>query len=261
MKRFIFGLLITAALWSCKNQQEKQTSVTTTTTEMSDVADIESSFTVKPIGHASMVLEIGKTVIYVDPVGGGERFAGYDSPDLILVTDFHGDHLSAETLAAVSTDKTTIVLPQDCADRLPEGFTTKLEVLANDETKTLMDIAISGVPMYNLREEDKDKHVKGRGNGYVLEFDGRRVYISGDTEDIPEMRALENIEIAFVCMNLPYTMTVESAADAVLEFAPKHIYPYHYRGAGGLSDVAKFKEIVDAADKDINVIQLDWYAK
>ena len=113
--------------------------------------------------------------------------------------------------------------------------------------------------MYNLREEAKQFHTKGRGNGYVLEKDGMRVYFSGDTEDIPEMRNLENIDKAYVCMNLPYTMTVESAADGVIAFKPKEVYPYHFRGQDGLSDVEKFKGIVDSANVGTEVMLLDWY--
>ncbi len=97
-----------------------------------------------------------------------------------------------------------------------------------------------------------------RGNGYIITLGKKRLYFSGDTEDIPEMRALQYIDMAFVCMNLPYTMTVESAASAVLEFKPKQVYPYHYRGTEGLSDVVKFKELV-SKNPDIEVIQLDWY--
>lgn len=125
----------------------------------------------------------------------------------------------------------------------------------------MMDVAIEAIPMYNLREEALKFHEKGRGNGYILTLGGERVYISGDTEDIPEMRNLENIDIAFVCMNLPYTMTVESAASAVLDFKPKKVYPYHYRGTEGLSDVGKFKTLVNEGDSSIDVIQLDWYPK
>jgi L-ascorbate metabolism protein UlaG (beta-lactamase superfamily) len=113
--------------------------------------------------------------------------------------------------------------------------------------------------MYNLREEALQFHKKGRGNGYVIELAGQRIYISGDTEDIPEMRKLQEIDKAFVCMNLPYTMPVESAADAVLDFKPKKVYPYHYRGQGGLSDVQKFKTLVNTGNSDIEVIQLNWY--
>ena len=112
--------------------------------------------------------------------------------------------------------------------------------------------------MYNLTEDRLKYHEKGRGNGYLVTVGEKRIYISGDTEDIPEMRALENIDYAFVCMNLPYTMTVEQAASAVLEMKPKVVYPYHYRGTGGLSDTKKFAALV-SEDGDIEVRQLDRY--
>ena len=129
----------------------------------------------------------------------------------------------------------------------------------NGDSLTMAGIEIRAIPMYNLREEAKDLHVKGRGNGYIIERDGTRIYIAGDTEDIPEMRDLKNIDIAFIPMNLPYTMPVEAAADAVLEFKPKKVYPYHYKGKEGLSDVGKFKNIVETNSVNIEVVQLDWY--
>lgn len=122
---------------------------------------------------------------------------------------------------------TTIVAPQAVFDKL-----------TNNETKTVMNISITGVPMYNLREK-VTFHEKGRGNGYIIKLGNKNVYFSGDTEDIKEMRALKNIDIAFVCMNLPYTMPVENAADGVLAFKPKKVYPYHYRNKDKtLSDVS-----------------------
>lgn len=129
----------------------------------------------------------------------------------------------------------------------------------NGEEATKNGLKITAIPMYNITEGRLDKHVKGRGNGYVLEKDGYRVYISGDTEGIPEMRNLENIDKAFVCMNLPYTMDVEQAADAVVEFAPKEVIPYHYRGTNGLSDVEKFKTIVNETNPEIKVTLMEWY--
>ena len=129
----------------------------------------------------------------------------------------------------------------------------------NGQTAVVKDINVEAIPMYNLREEALKFHEKGRGNGYVLTFGDERVYISGDTEDIPEMRNLKNIDKAFVCMNLPYTMPVESAASAVLDFKPKTVYPYHFRGTEGLSDVEKFKSIVNEGNPDINVELLEWY--
>ena len=131
--------------------------------------------------------------------------------------------------------------------------------LNNGDSFDFNGVKIEAIPMYNLREEALKFHTKGRGNGYLLTINDERIYISGDTEDIPEMRNLKNIDKAFVCMNLPYTMTVESAASAVLEFKPKQVYPYHYRGTEGLSDIEKFKNLVNKSDKSINVLLLDWY--
>jgi L-ascorbate metabolism protein UlaG (beta-lactamase superfamily) len=209
---------------------------------------------VHPINHATFLMAWKGTTIYVDPVGGGKRFDGLPRPDLILVTDIHGDHLNAETLAAVAGAKTVLVTPSAVAEKLPENLRQQTTVLANGESKSILDIKIEAVPMYNLTADRLQYHSKGRGNGYVVTLGGKRVYISGDTEDIPEMRALRSIDVAFVCMNLPYTMTVEQAASAVREFKPKVVYPYHYRG----SDLEKFKKLV-GEDPAIEVRLRDWY--
>ena len=150
-------------------------------------------------------------------------------------------------------------MPQAVADKLPESLNSQVVILNNGEIQEFMGFSVEAIPMYNLREEALKFHEKGRGNGYVIENKGKRVYVSGDTEDIPEMRSLKNIDVAFVCMNLPYTMTVESAASAVLDFQPKTVYPYHYRGTDGLSNVGKFKELVNEGNSTITVNQLDWY--
>ena len=135
---------------------------------------------------------------------------------------------------------------------MPEGLQESTTVMANREKKEVAGIQVEAVPMYNLTEERLRYHQKGRGNGYLVTLGGKRIYISGDTEDIPEMRALKDIDAAFVCMNLPYTMTEEQAASAVKEFQPEIVYPYHYRG----SDMEKFKELVGEAAE---VRVLDWY--
>ncbi len=219
----------------------------------------ENTFKVTPIQHATMVLEWNGVVIYVDPVGGATVFQNQKEPDLIVITDIHGDHFNLETLQGLKTEKAKIIVPQTVADRIPEEFTPQLDVLNNGDKKERFKITVEAVPMYNLREEALKFHSKGRGNGYVLEMNDERIYISGDTEDIPEMRNLKNIDKAFVCMNLPYTMTVESAADAVLEFQPKMVFPYHYRGTEGLSDVQKFKSLVNQGSESVEVTLLNWY--
>ncbi|MDO6602715.1 MBL fold metallo-hydrolase [Arenibacter palladensis] len=218
-----------------------------------------SNIEITPIEHATTVLDWDGTIIYVDPVGGKDAFAAEKEPDLILITDIHGDHFSLETLQALNTQKAKIIVPQAVADKIPAEFTPQLDILNNGDSKERYGINIEAIAMYNLREEAKDFHVKGRGNGYVLSKNNERIYFSGDTEDIPEMRALQNIDKAFVCMNLPYTMTVESAADAVLEFKPKQVYPYHYRGKPDVGDVSKFKALVNDKNPNIEVVQLDWY--
>jgi L-ascorbate metabolism protein UlaG (beta-lactamase superfamily) len=188
----------------------------------------------------------------VDPVGGASRF--HTTPNLILVTDIHGDHLNAETLKGLAKEKTQIVVPQAVAEKLPSDLKSKLIILSNGQKQEIQGVTIEAVPMYNLTQDRLKYHSKGRGNGYVVTLGGKRIYISGDTEDIPEMRALKNIDVAFVCMNLPYTMTVEQAASAVKEFKPKIVYPYHYRG----SDTEKFKQLV-GPDSGVEVRLRDWY--
>ncbi|QLG47144.1 MBL fold metallo-hydrolase [Costertonia aggregata] len=259
MKNTIYvGLIAGLLFFNCKENQKKNETIKvvantqTTTKEKPELKII-------PIEHATTVLEWGDIVVYVDPVGGAKAFENQKQPDLILITDIHGDHLSVETLEALNTKKAKIIVPQAVADKIPSEFTPQLDVLNNGENKERYGITIEAIPMYNLRKEALKFHEKGRGNGYVLNMNGQRIYFSGDTEDIPEMRALKNIDKAFVCMNLPYTMTEESAASAVLEFQPEQVYPYHYRGRPDVSDVAKFKNLVNGANPDIEVIQLDWY--
>jgi L-ascorbate metabolism protein UlaG (beta-lactamase superfamily) len=214
---------------------------------------------IQPITHGSLVLTWNGKTIYVDPYGGAELYKGIAKPDLILITDIHGDHLDAKTLDALDTKKTIIVAPQAVADQIPEKYKSMVTVIGNGQNTNQLGIPIAAIPMYNLPEAADAKHVKGRGNGYVLNIGGKNIYIAGDTEDIPEMRALENIDVAFVPMNLPYTMDINQAASAVLEFKPKVIYPYHYRGTQGLSDVEAFKKLVNDQDKNIEVRLRNWY--
>ena len=249
-------------LHSCKEaQKQKTTEEIIAATEAIDPKTQKNTSFIKiwPIQHATMVLEYHNKTIYVDPIGGASSYANHKKPDIILITDVHGDHMNPKTLSQLDTENSTIIVPKAVAEKLSEEFNEKLTILDNGATITLLDITIEAIPMYNLREEALKFHQKGRGNGYVLTLGKERVYISGDTEDIPEMRALKNIDIAFICMNLPYTMTVTSAANAVLEFKPKKVYPYHYRGTEGLSDVALFKELVNKGNAAIDVVQLDWY--
>jgi len=262
MKKFILSVFVATALFSCKNENKTEDDATKETEEVAmntEALEAEAEFNLTPIEHATAVFEFGDSVFYIDPVGGAEAFEGQPAPDVILVTDIHGDHLNQATLKAVATPETTIYAPQAVFDQLEGPIRAQVTVINNEEAKSWDGYTLTAIPMYNLREEAKQFHTKGRGNGYVLEKDGMRVYFSGDTEDIPEMRNLENIDKAYVCMNLPYTMTVESAADGVIAFKPKEVYPYHFRGKDGLSDVEKFKGIVDSANVGTEVMLLDWY--
>ena len=213
--------------------------------------------TIHPISHASFVIEWNEKTIFVDPVGGPDAYSTYKKADLVLITHTHHDHLDADTLAGVTTPETQFVVPSAVAKELSEE---KVTVLANGEHHEWQGVSIDAVAMYNLTPERRAFHPKGDGNGYVLGLGGTRLYIAGDTEDIPEMRALENIDAAFVCMNLPYTMDVEHAANAVRAFKPKVVYPYHYRGKGGMSDIDRFTELVSKTE-GIEVRLLRWYGE
>ncbi len=210
-----------------------------------------------PIYHASLILDWGK-IIYVDPAWNIDLYKDKPTPDLVLITDIHFDHLNIDVLKSLKGEF-LIIAPKAVYDELPEDLKQKTKILNNFEETNFEDFKILALPMYNITPERLEFHPKGRGNGYLIEKENFRVYIAGDTEDISEMRNLKNIDIAFLPMNLPWTMSVEQAASAVLEFKPKKVYPYHYRGEKGFSDINKFKELVEKENKDIEVILVNWY--
>jgi L-ascorbate metabolism protein UlaG (beta-lactamase superfamily) len=254
--QLILMTLFTAIFFGCKNDKKK--------TALKEVTPIEESIAISstkitPISHATAVIEFDDTIMYLDPTGESEAFADFENADYVLITDIHGDHMNKKTLTGLDLENTTLIAPEAVAKQLSKLKVKEIVIINNDEEKSFSNFKVEAIPMYNLREEALKFHTKGRGNGYVLTIDNERIYFSGDTEDIPEMRALKNIDKAFVCMNLPYTMTIESAADGVLAFIPKKVYPYHYRGTEGLSDVKKFKTIVNEKNTDIEVIQWNWY--
>lgn len=215
--------------------------------------------TVYPLSHASLVLTYNNKTIFVDPVGDEKIYERFASPDLILITDTHGDHFSLNTIQKVMGATTDVVVPLAVSTQIPDGMMQQISILENRKGMHRLDFYIEAIPMYNLPESATSKHPKGRGNGYVVDIDDKRIYISGDTEDIKEMRDLMHIDIAFVCMNLPYTMNEEQAASAVLEFQPKVVYPYHYRGKEQFCDVARFKSLVNQENKNIEVRLKNWY--
>lgn len=211
---------------------------------------------IQPVNHPTLVLGYQHKNIYTDPTGGPDAFKGIAAPAMILVTDIHGDHFDPKTIQAINTSNAVLIAPQAVADKFPPELSKqKLVILKNGDKTKQLGISITAIPMYNLPEAPDAFHTKGRGNGYVLSIGGKNIYISGDTEDIPEMRALKNIDYAFVCMNLPYTMDVNQAAEGVLAFKPKVVYPYHFRG----QDVNTFKSLVNKGDPNIDVRLRNWY--
>ncbi len=210
---------------------------------------------INPVTHASLVLTWNNKTIYIDPTGSAEMYKSHGAPDIILITDIHGDHMDPRAIEALNTKNAIVIAPQAVGYLLPASARKRLVVLNNGMQTSQMAIMVKAVPMYNLPESGDSRHVKGRGNGYILTIGGKSVYISGDTEDIPEMRNLNKIDVAFVCMNLPYTMDINQAASAVLEFKPKVVYPYHHRG----QDINAFKKLVNDGNRKIDVRLRNWY--
>jgi L-ascorbate metabolism protein UlaG (beta-lactamase superfamily) len=207
---------------------------------------------ITPLNHASTLIEAGGKTIYLDPAKSA-KFEGHPKADLILITDIHPDHMDPASIAAVSQAGTEIL-----AAPAVTATVKKANPIANGETKTWQGWSIEAIPAYNLTRgpaAGKLFHDKGRGNGYVLTYGGVRFYFSGDTEGVPEMRALKNIDVAFVCMNLPYTMPPEEAAEAVRAFHPRVVIPYHYRG----SDLTVFQKGLEGSGIEVRL--LDWYPK
>jgi L-ascorbate metabolism protein UlaG (beta-lactamase superfamily) len=223
-----------AAASGSTNENKAGTAVTDPNTTISEqgfevdtiktsAGDLKITF----IGHASLMLSFAGKIIDIDPVSAQTDYTKLPKADLILVTHEHGDHLDAKAIDIVKKDGTQLVLTKTCAQRVSGGI-----IMQNGDTKTIEGLKIEAVPAYNL---EKNFHPKGVGNGYVVTFGDKRVYIAGDTENIPEMKNLKNIYIAFLPMNLPYTMTPEMVADAAKIFMPKILYPYHY----GQTDTGK----------------------
>lgn len=207
---------------------------------------------VTPIAHASLQIEHAGKVIHVDPFAGmGGDYTKTKQADLVLITDIHGDHLDPGTIGKVRKAGVPVVIPAAAKDKVPDGT-----VIANAETKTVAGVPIEAIPAYNLQRGPKPGeffHTKGRANGYVLTLGGKRVFIAGDTECVPEIKALKNIDVAFLPMNLPYTMPVSEAVECVKAFKPKIVFPYHHRGQKPEEFQTGLK------DAGIEVRVLNWY--
>jgi L-ascorbate metabolism protein UlaG (beta-lactamase superfamily) len=207
---------------------------------------------ISSIGHGTLMFTFGGKVIHVDPVGQYADYAALPKADLILITHQHRDHLDPKVLEILRKPDTPIVVNEAAAAQMPTGI-----IMKNGDTRTVAGIPIQAVPAYNLvhkRESGEPFHPQGRDNGYVLTFGDKRVYVAGDTENTPEMKALKNIDVAFLPMNLPYTMTPEMVADAARAFKPKILYPYHF----GQTDPAKLVALLkDTPEIEVRVRRLE----
>lgn len=178
------------------------------------------------IGHATLIFEFGGKVIHVDPVSRYADYGKLPRANIILVTHGHGDHFDPQAISLIRTEKTDIILTEKCAEKIRGGT-----IIRNGERRVVQGIPIEAVPAYNIvhkRRSGIPFHPRGEGNGYIITFADKRVYVAGDTENTPEMKKIKDIDIAFLPMNLPYTMTPEMVADAAKAFRPKILYPYHY---------------------------------
>jgi len=205
---------------------------------------------ITPVMHGTVLLEIDGRTWYVDPWSRAD-YSSLPKADVILITDIHSDHMDPKAIAAIRKSNTQILAPAAVAKTVTEA-----KVLVNGETTELFGVHIEAIPMYNVQRGPRPGqlfHDKGRGNGYVLTVGGKRLYFSGDTEGVAEMRNLKNIDVAFVCMNLPYTMPPDEAAVAVKAFKPKVVYPYHYRG----SDLKVFAAGLEG--QGIEIRERKWY--
>lgn len=192
----------------------------------------EGNLTITFIGHGTLMMQWNGKTVHIDPVGNYADYSKLPKADLILVTHEHGDHLDVNAIKTLLKTGTEVVLTAACAERYPDG-----KIIKNGESGTFAGIQVEAVPAYNL---EKAFHPKGNGNGYVIHFGDKKVYVAGDTENVPEMANLKNIDIAFLPMNLPYTMTPEMVVEAVKLFHPKILYPYHF----GQSDTGHFLDLM-----------------
>jgi len=207
--------------------------------------------TIHPIEHASLLLGYGDQVIYVDPVGGATLYEGLPAPTAILITHGHGDHFDVPTLEAIA-GSAPILTSQEVFDKLPEALKANATAIANGGSADLNGLPIEATTAHNTTEDRMQYHPVGVGNGYLFTFGDKVIYVAGDTEPTPEMLKLTGIEVAFLPMNLPYTMTPEQAAEAINTFKPKIVYPYHY----GESDLSVLE---GAVDEGVEVRLLEWY--
>lgn len=216
----------------------------------------EGDVVIHPLYHASTFLSWNGKAIYVDPDGDANyssTYTGLPKADLILVTHSHGDHFSSSRIESIRRTNVIIIVPQAVYHSLTTAQKTNAIVLANGASTNVLGLRIQAVPAYN------NNHPVGTGNGYVLTIGDRRIYFSGDTGNVPEIRALPNIDVAFLCMNTPYTMTGNEATNAVRAMRPRIVYPYHYRDQSGTTTNAAYFKRALGTDLGIEVRLRKWY--
>ncbi len=197
------------------------------------------------VGHGTLMFSFGGKVIHIDPVSREANYNKMPKADLIMITHEHGDHLDPKAIKTIRKEDTEIVLTEICAKDV-EGV-----IMKNGDVKTVGGLKIEAVPAYNIvhkRQSGRPFHPRGDGNGYIITFGDKRVYVAADTENTPEMKKLKDIDVAFLPMNLPYTMTPEMATDAAKAFKPKILYPYHF----GNTDTSELVKLLEG-EKDIEV--------
>ena len=224
---FVFTMILAIPAVAQENFEED--------TFKTSAGDLKITF----IGHGSLMFTFGGKIIYVDPFSQVADYTKFPKADMIFLTHEHMDHLDLKALAAVRTEKSVVVLTETCAKQIQGGI-----VMKNGDVKTIEGLKTEAVPAYNIvhkRPDGQPYHPKGVGNGYVITFGDKRVYVAGDTENIPEMKELKNIDIAFLPMNLPFTMTPEMVADSAKTLKPKILYPYHF----GETDTSKLLTLLN----------------
>jgi len=239
MRRICFLLLflIMTFTFSAVAKEPYETDIIKTSAD-----DLKITF----IGHGTLMFTFGTKIIHVDPFTKVADYAKFPKADVILITHEHYDHLDLKALELVRTEKTKVVLTEACSKQVKNGI-----IMKNGDVQTVNGLKIEAIPAYNLvhkRDNGQPFHPKGVGNGYIITFGDKRVYVAGDTENIPEMKSLREIDCGFLPMNLPYTMTPEMVADAAKAFQPEILYPYHF----GETDTSKLLKLLQD-QKEIEV--------
>jgi len=214
--------------------------------ETDTIQTSEGSLVITFIGHASLMMEFDGTIIHIDPVSQYADYSKLPKADLILITHHHSDHFDLQAVDSLKKGGTVVILTKKCSEQLSSG-----KVLSNGYKTTALGFEIEAVPAYNtehMRSPGNPYHPKGEGNGYLIRFGDKTVYVAGDTENIPEMKNLKDVDIVFLPMNLPYTMSPDMVAGAAKVLKPKILYPYHY----GNTDTGKLARLMKG-EKEIEV--------